>query len=78
MVCEYPQKEMMASSKVVFVSASEKTKSKLSTKVGKFSLYKTEPNGQPIYVNSRRQYLYLDSKYGWSVGEKTYIILFFG
>ena len=61
---------------MVFVSASEKTKSKLSTKVGKFSLYKTEPNGQPIYANSRKQYLYLDSKNGWSVGEKVYFIMF--
>ena len=62
--------------KVMFVSASEKTKSKLSTKVGKFRLYKTDPNEQPIYANSRKQYLYVDSKYGWSVGEKVYIIMF--
>ena len=56
------------------ISASEATRSKQWTSMGKFIFYKMGSNERPIYANSiglkiqnsNRQYLYL-GKHGWMV-----------
>ena len=51
------------------ISASGPAKSKQSARMGQFKLYMMDSKGQPIYKNSKTQYIYLDNFGRWSVSE---------